>query len=111
MSRQSANDASVPDLRFAAEARQDLAEIFRRGLRTGSPEQALASVESIERRCEVFLGNPGLGVALSSDDTLRAFTFDRLITAVFATEGANIIVLRLVPRGANLSQLLAAIRS
>ena len=103
--------ASLPELRFAAEARADLLDIYRRGLRTRSPEQALLFAESIESRCEVFLTNPALGVALPESSSMRAFAFDRLITVVLEADASAVTILRLIPRGADLNALVRGLRS
>lgn len=99
----------MAELRFTVEARADLFAIYQRGLRTQSPEQALLFAEAIEARCGVLLTNPRLGISLGRG--MRAFTFDRLVTAIFETDGDAVVILRLVLRGADLRALVAGIRS
>ena len=91
---------------FSDAAERDLEDIYLRGLRSGSPERARAYVNDLRRRCGLFLDQPGSGRALPEiDPPVRLFSFDKLVTVAFQANGEDVEILRLMPRGAALTQL------
>lgn len=104
----SASRSGLPEVRFAEQAELDLEDIYLRELRTRSPQGAREYVLDLRERCRLLADRPRVGRSVSRKHGFRTHSFDRLVTVLFVPHPNGALILRVLPRGANLR---AAIRT